>query len=79
MLTLYAPYINYLVARLEQFAEQAQDLAADDAGQSETTEMLIRISLALAIIVVVGGLLYLAITHLGQDVSNDIGGVSWGE
>jgi len=76
MLALYAPYINYLVALLEK---QAQDLAADDAGQSETTEMLIRISLALAIIVVVGGLLYLAITSLGQDVSNDIGGVSWGE
>jgi hypothetical protein len=79
MITYYVPYINHLLARLEQFVEQAQDLAADDAGQSETTEMLIRISLALAIIVVVGGLLYLAITSLGQDVSNDIGGVSWGE
>ncbi len=71
MLALYVPYINYLVAQLEK-------LAADDAGQSETTEMLIRISLALAIIVVVGGLLYLAITQLGTDVSNDIGGVEWG-
>ncbi len=71
MLNFYAPYINYLVAQLNK-------LAADDAGQSETTEMLIRISLALAIIVVVGGLLYMAITSLGQDVSSDIGGVTWG-
>ncbi len=78
MLVYYAPYINYLVAQLNKLAESAQDLAADDAGQSETTEMLIRISLALAIMVVVGGLLYMAITQLGTDVSNDIGGVEWG-
>ncbi len=71
MLNFYAPYINYLIAQLEK-------LASDDAGQSETTEMLIRISLALAIIVVVGGLLYTAITSLGTDVSSDIGGVEWG-
>ncbi len=71
MLNFYTAYINYLIAQLE-------NLASDDVGQSETTEMLIRISLALAIIVVVGGLLYTAITSLGTDVSSDIGGVEWG-
>lgn len=71
MLTYYQPYLNRLAAKLER-------LAADEAGQSETTEMLIRISLAIAILVVVGGLLYLAITSLGTEVSNDIGGVTWG-
>ncbi len=66
----YQPYLNRLAAVLES-------LTADDEGQSETTEMLIRISLAVAIIVVVGGLLYLAITSLGQEVSADVGGVGW--
>ncbi len=71
MYNYYQPYFNRLAAGLER-------LAADDEGQAETTEMLIRISLAVAIIVVVGGLLYLAITTLGQEVSDDIGGASWG-
>jgi hypothetical protein len=69
---LYQPYFELAVARLRQ-------LVADDTGQSETTEMLIRISLALAIILVVGGLLYVAITQLGQRVSGDINSASgWG-
>ncbi len=67
----YQPYLNLLAARLERLAD-------DEKGQAETTEMLIRISLAVAIVVVVGGLLYLAITSLGQEVSSDIGGANWG-
>ena len=69
---MFGPFFDLAVTRL-------CDLVADDEGQSETTEMLIRISLALAIILVVGGLLYVAITQLGQRVSGDINGADgWG-
>jgi hypothetical protein len=69
---LFRPFFDLAVSR---FCE----LIGDDEGQSETTEMLIRISLALAIILVVGGLLYVAITQLGQRVSGDINSASgWG-
>jgi hypothetical protein len=75
MLAYYQPYLNRLIALLEG---RMADLVADDEGQAETTEMLIRITLAVAIIVVVGGLLYVAITTLGQRTASDIGGVTWG-
>jgi hypothetical protein len=69
---LLLPFFDLAVCRL-------CELMADDEGQSETTEMLIRISLALAIMLVVGGLLYVAITQLGQRVSGDINSASgWG-
>ena len=69
---MFRPYFDLVVTRL-------CELVADDEGQSETTEMLIRISLALAIILVVGGLLYVAITLLGQRVSGDINSADgWG-
>ena len=69
---MFRPYFDLVVTCL-------CELVADDEGQSETTEMLIRISLALAIILVVGGLLYVAITQLGQRVSGDINSADgWG-
>ncbi len=69
---MFRPYFDLVFTRL-------CELVADDEGQSETTEMLIRISLALAIILVVGGLLYVAITQLGQRVSGDINSADgWG-
>ena len=70
MLIYYQPYLKRIAAVLERLAD-------DDEGQGETTEMLIRIALAVAINVVVGGLLYIPITSLGQEVSGDIGGVEW--
>ena len=73
--------LNYILYRLyfDLAVVWLRQLVADDAGQSETTEMLIRISLALAIILVVGGLLYVAITQLGHRVSGDINSASgWG-
>jgi hypothetical protein len=70
--------LNIAVLYLYFFAGELRGLVADDRGQSETTEMLIRISLALAIIFAVGAVLYVAITQLGNDVAGDIGGASWG-
>ena len=70
--------LNLAVLYLYYFAGELRELRADTRGQSETTEMLIRISLALAIIFAVGAVLYLAITNLGNDVAGDIGGASWG-
>ncbi len=63
----YLPYLNLLAARAER-------LAGDDRGQAETTEMLIRLTLAVAIIIVVGGLLYMAISAKGSEVAGDISG-----
>ncbi len=67
----YQPYLNLLAARLGRLAD-------DDRGQAETTEMLIRIAFAVAIIALVVGLLFTAISNLGQEVAGDIGGAGGG-
>ena len=71
MLAYYEPYLNLLAARLGRLAD-------DDRGQAETTEMLIRLTLAVAIIILVGGLLYVAITNKGSEVAGDIRGAGGG-
>jgi len=71
MLAYYEPYLNLLAARLGRLAD-------DDRGQAETTEMLIRLTLAVAIIILVGGLLYMAITTKGSEVAGDISGAGGG-
>ena len=67
-LRLYGRYVGVK----DGLAGRLRALVADQRGQSGETSMLMRVSLVVAILIVVGGLLYGALTALGVDVAGRI-------